>query len=216
MIRPNNKESDWIQLAQNSIAKAEREESKLHGDVLSIEGMSSPKVKHLMNNLCSEPFVKYLEIGCWRGSTFIPALFGNTVEAIAIDNLTQDKNPELQHNAFASNIKRFIPDTNFKLYETDCFSIDKSIFTSKINVYFYDGDHTQKGHESAFTFFNEVFDDVFVAVVDDWNWSDTQNGTYSAFKKLNYNVLFEKSLLTPHNCDTSSWWNGIYVSVIKK
>ena len=206
-------ESAVIAFVQDAVAKADRGESKLNAQALSIHGMSSPKVRHLLNNLCSGPSIHYLEIGSWKGSTLIAALYGNNAHAVAIDNWSEFGGPRYE---FFSNVRRFIPNAPLQIYEIDCFAINKQVFPSKINVYFYDGGHSQEDQEAAFTYFNDIFDDVFIAVVDDWNWPQVQQGTFSAFKKLNYNILFAKELKSRGNGDTSSWWNGIYIAVIRK
>ena len=58
-----------------SIERAEKHLSRLYEDVLQIDGMSSAKVRHFLNNLCSKPNTHYLEIGVWKGSTFLASLF---------------------------------------------------------------------------------------------------------------------------------------------
>jgi hypothetical protein len=206
-------ESQVIAFVQDAVSKANKEESKLSAEALSIDGMSSPKVRHLLNNLCSSQGVRYLEIGSWKGSTLIAALYENNIPAIAIDNWSEFGGP--RHD-FYSNVKKFIPDAPLKVHEMDCFSINKQLFPSKINVYFYDGGHSHADQEAAFTYYNDIFEDVFVAIVDDWNWPQVQSGTFSAFKKLKYKILFSQELKSKGNGDTSSWWNGIYIAVIKK
>jgi hypothetical protein len=101
--------------------------------------------------------------------------------------------------------------------EEDCFQVNKrSSFHKPINVYFYDGGHLEWEQKAAFTFYDSVFDDVFIAVVDDWNWKEVRNGTLAAFEELGYRILFSKEFYTKDNCDTSSWWNGMYIAVIEK
>jgi hypothetical protein len=209
----NVKEKRLVKLVEDSLKKAEKGESKLSPGVLSIDGMSGAQTRYLLNHLCSGPHVNYLEIGCWKGSTLISALYGNQAQATAIDNWSQFDN---QRSAFYSNIGQFIPNARLNIYEEDCFSMDKAIIPPKVNVYFYDGNHAEKYQELAFTYFDDVFDDVFIAVIDDWNWERVQRATRSVFKKLNYAILFEKSLLTDWNGNLGTWWNGIYIAVIKK
>jgi len=66
-------------------------------DALEVEGMSDKSVRHLLNNLASAPGTKYLEVGSWRGSTFVSALTGNeqTVDnALAVDAWAFDTETE--------------------------------------------------------------------------------------------------------------------------
>jgi len=59
-------------------------------------------------------------------------------------------------------------------------------------------------------------DDTFISIIDDWNWKGVQTGTKQAFKKLGYEILFEKILPANFNQDRQNWWNGLYVAVIRK
>jgi hypothetical protein len=70
-------EQELIQYVQLSVENAERGQSKLTPEILTIDGMSSPKIRHFLNNICSYPGASYLEIGCWKGSTFVSALYKN-------------------------------------------------------------------------------------------------------------------------------------------
>ncbi len=211
------KEQMVIAHVQMCIAKAETLQSNLNQGVLSIEGMSSPKVRHFLNNLCSMPNTHYLEIGCWKGSTFVAALYGNNQtisSAVALDNWSEFGGPK---DAFELNCATFLPANAYAFHSKDCFKIDpKSVCNNPVNIYFYDGAHTQEDQELAFTHYNEVLDNVFVAVVDDWNHPPVSVGTRSAFNKLGYKILFERILPARWNGDTENWWNGLYIAVIRK
>lgn len=211
------KEQIFVNHVQQSIVEAEKANSKLDGEILNLQGMSSSKNRHLLNNLCSLPETHYLEIGCWKGSTFISALFKNNESiksARGIDDWSSFGGPKQE---FISNSDKHLSDINFNFHSIDCFSVaPESYITDKINIYFYDGGHTQQEQSNAFTFFNDVFDDVFIAIVDDWNWGEARQGTFNAFSKLNYKILYEVSLPADFNGDVNKWWNGLYIAVIRK
>ena len=63
-------------------------------------------------------------------------------------------------------------------------------------------------------------DDMFIFIVDDWNWQHVREGTLVAIEKLNLKVLYAKEVrLTSDNSTThasNTWWNGIYVAVLQK
>jgi hypothetical protein len=209
-----NKEDILIQHTIASISNATEERSSLNQTVLQMQGMSSPKVRHLLNNLCSIPDTCYLEIGSWKGSTLAAAIHGNLAHAIAIDNWSEFGAPK---NEFIRNMAEYLNSGRLKFIEADCFTIDKhQVFDRPVNIYFYDGNHSQSNQKNAFVYFNDVFDDVFVAVVDDWNDQASQIGTREAIKELNYQILFEIELFTCGNGDINTWWNGLYVAVLKK
>ncbi len=211
------KTDDTIKFIQQCITDATKEVSKLalpEGDpILDIHGMSSDKNRHLLNNICSLKNARYLEVGVWQGSTFISAGYKNILNMVAIDNWSQFDGPS---DNFIENCKKYINNNKFKQYDQDAFSINPESLGKSFNIYFYDGDHSYDAQYKAFTHFNPILDNTFIAIVDDFNAKDVQEGTYDAFKKLNYNILFEQKLLTPANSDTSSWWNGIYIGLIQK
>lgn len=202
---------------KNSIALAEAGISKLSPGVLEIPGMSSPKGRHLLNNLCSLQGANYLEIGVWKGSTWISALYmnnNNIRSAIGIDNWSQAGGPYIE---FQANCNQFISETKSLFYSVDSFHIDKqTTFNNPVNIYFYDGLHTDLAQELAFTYYNDVLDNVFIAIVDDWYFPEVQIGTRNAFEKLNYEVLYEQVLPALYHGDIENWWHGMYVAVIRK
>lgn len=81
---------------ERSIYAADLGISKLPVDIYYIDGMSSPKGRRLLNSLCEMPGTRYLEIGCWKGSTLVSALRDNqhSVDmAVAIDNYSEFQEP---------------------------------------------------------------------------------------------------------------------------
>jgi hypothetical protein len=212
-----SREEILVAHVKESISKAYNGSSKLTPEILNIDGMSSSKVRHLLNNLCSLPNTNYLEIGVWKGSTWISALYGNTESissAVAIDNWAQFTGPKID---FLANCETFLPNFPYNFYSEDCFNIDvQSIFRAPINVYFFDGDHSTLAQELAFTYYNSSLDDVFIAVVDDWNFSEVPLGTKTAFKKLGYKIVYDVILPAKFNRDFENWWNGLYVAVVSK
>lgn len=212
-----SREESLILHVLESLKQADNYQSKIPKEVYSLEGMSGWKVRHFLNNVCSLPKTVYLEIGTWKGSTLIPALYKNeasVIDAVAIDNWSEFGGPREE---FYQNIKTFLPNAPLRAFDSDSFSFPvEEVFDKKVNVYFYDGHHSAYNQERAFTYYDSILDDVFIAIIDDWNWSHVQDGTFSAFRKLNYVVLYEKELLTNANGDGYGWWNGIYVAVIRK
>lgn len=217
-------EDIFVAHVKRSIENAEKGISKLSPEVLKIEGMSSPKVRHLLNNLCSMPGTNYLEVGLWKGSTWVAALFKNESiisSAIGIDNWSQLFGSQEDLMAkFMRNCSVFLLNSfPHQVYSADCFKINVlQVCPNPVTVYFYDGDHHVTSQEKAFTHFNPILDKIFIAVIDDWetvDWgsgqSHVQMGKKKAFAKLNYQVLFEVELKAE-----AGWWNGLYIAVVKK
>lgn len=202
---------------KQSIKNAEQGLSKLSPEILSIEGMSSNKVRHLLNNLCALANTHYLEVGCWKGSTWISALYGNNhsiTNAVAIDNWSEFGGPEKD---FLNNCSYFLNGITYQYYSVDSFKLDvRKAIPDPVNVYFYDGNHSELAQEMALTYYDSVFADEFILIVDDWNWQNVRQGTHNAIIKLNYQIIASFVLPALFTGDKENWWNGIYVAVIRK
>lgn len=201
---------------QKSIEKAEHGESKLTKDILDLDGYSSAKVRHFLNGLCSLQGGSYLEIGVWKGSTFVSALYGNEnnlQQAVAIDNWSQFSGPR---QTFLNNTKKFLQKNRFCFYEGDCFKVNFEVFKQPINIYFYDGEHSVTSQKLALVYYEKALDNTFILVVDDYNWIEAQQGTQQGIKDLGFEIVFETVLPARYNGDRENWWNGLYVAVLSK
>ena len=216
-IPRNEKEKKLVAACERSIDCADSFISNISFESLQVEGYTGWKIRHLLNNLCQIPETNYFEVGAWKGATTVSALMNNersVNSAIIIDNWSQFGGPR---DDFLMNSKRFLSNIPLRLYEDNCFLIEQDkIFSEPITVYLYDGPHNIDHQYGAFTHFNARFDDVFIALVDDWNWGHVQAGTKKAFNELGYTILFEKEFFTDTNGDGKGWWNGFYVAVIRK
>jgi len=203
-----------VQHTKNALYLTLNGKSKLAQPDFKLKGMSGALGRMFLNNLCSTENIRYLEIGLWMGSTFCCALKDNSVDAVGIDNWSQFNGPK---NEFLDAYQKYKGTNEVQILDADCFSIDVSKMGKKFNVYFYDGDHTAEAQEKAFTYFDPIFEDTFVAIVDDYKEPDVVTGTQAAFRKLGYTVLFQKEFYVPPGFeDAAGWWNGMLIAVLEK
>lgn len=197
------------------VAYATSKQTKLNDKTFNLEGMSSRNVRNLLNK-CVEVVenVNYLEVGVWKGSTLYSALYGNNPSyALAIDNFCLFGGRSVK-KYFEQNLADVgVP---FDFIDQDCFEVDLSKINHKFNVYFYDGEHYEKDQEMALTYYYDVLDDTFLYICDDYNEPHVQNGTNKAIEKTGLKILDQRKLLSKHNGDTSSWWNGILLAILQK
>ena len=212
----------YVSLIKDSLDK---QTSKLPNWILEMDGMSGVKYRHFINNLINsleDP--RYLEIGCWKGSTLCSAIFGNKVKSYCIDNWSQFDGPK---DIFYKNIQKCTDecaDIKIIFKEADFRKINYTEI-EKYNIYFFDGPHEEQDQYDALMFVQPALDDEFIFICDDWNWEKVKNGTLNAIKKLNLDVLFSINIKTtddgshpPENNarQNSDWHNGYYISVLKK
>lgn len=202
-----------VDIVKHSIKLANMGYSKLTEQTMKIQGYSGHAVKHFLNNVCSYPGTNYLEVGVHQGATFIPAMFMNILDnSTAVDNWSVFGNVK---DAFIDNSKRFIH-TAYNFIEQDCFTLSVDQFDHKVNVFFYDGDHSYDAQYKAVTYFEPFLDDTFILVVDDFNYERVEKGTLDAINASNYNTLYKEIIKTNVEGDPLGWWNGMGIFVLEK
>jgi len=213
----------------DAINKSIRCESNIHPDILDpykVNGFTGLGFRHFLNNVGAYEGINYLEVGTFCGSSLISVLYNNLDKissAYAMDNWSEFSEYLDPKKTFEMKVEKYLPSLENKLtfYNEDCFSFDKKKIKHKINLYFYDGPHSRKDHEMAFTYFDDVLDDTFIAIIDDWEKGYVREASLTTFDKLNYTILASWQILPPErenkieNPDIN-WWHGSFVAVIKK
>ena len=205
---------------ETSFQNAENNISKITNDIINMEGMSGTKTRHFYNNLLNIEDARYLEIGTWKGSTVCSAMYKNKAKVVCIDNWSEFGGPK---NEFLINFKKFKGENDAIFIENDCYKVD-ILTLPKFNIYMYDGNHTNESHYNALLHYYNCLDDVFIFIVDDWNWKDVRDGTFNSIEKLKLNILYEIELRTTDDethaewgsPEQRAWHNGIYVAILQK
>jgi len=201
-----------IELIKEAIEKAEKEESRLDDYCFKIGSYSSPKIRHLLNNLgrifrteTITPTHNYLEVGVHRGGTFVATLFRNNLNGVAIDNWSEFNEDGTVKKEFLENIAPF--GDNVKFIENDCFKVE--LPKDEYSMYLYDGGHGYEEQKLGITYFYPNMKDEFILCVDDYNWEQVSKGTQDGIKEMGLTVLFEQHLIDGYH-------NGFYVALLKK
>lgn len=203
-------EDSIVKFIEEAIQKAEAEQSKLTSQAFEAPGFTSPKIRHLLNNLGELPGSHYLEVGVHKGATFVATNFKNKLlSSIAVDNWSEFAQDGETKKEFIKHTSNLLTPNTYKFYEQDCFSLTKEELPKPVNFFLYDGCHSYESQLKALTYFYPLLDDTFLFLVDDWNWPDPQRGTRQAIQELNLKTLFEKEL-------DQGWWNGLFISLLKK
>lgn len=201
-------------LIDTAFENADNNMSKITDDIIEMDGMSGTKTRHFYNNLLNFHDARYLEIGTWKGSSVCSAMCGNKATIVCIDNWSQFGGPK---GEFLLNFNKHKGENEASFVENDCYKIDVTKLP-KFNIFMYDGEHSSESHYKALLHYYNCLDDIFIFIVDDWNWKDVREGTFNSIQKLNLKILYEKEIrLTFDNSTTTgSWWNGIYVTILQK
>ena len=197
----------------------------------NVEGLTSARVRHFLNNLCSQEGAVYLEVGVYAGSTFCAAVQNNDmVAAYANDNWSQpnlqpareDLDLSLQNvtvDTFVKNLQENITtdslDFDIQVLNGDSSKLGKKDFKHDVNVIFYDGDNSEQKMREFFLNMIDFTEDVFTLVIDDANIEENVAITKRFIDAMGFKVLFERELLNDPE-DLDMWWNGLYVVVLSK
>jgi hypothetical protein len=209
----------YITLVENAFKNAENNISKITDDIIAMDGMSGIKTRHFYNNLLNTEDARYLEIGTWKGSSVCSAMCNNKAKVVCIDNWSEFGGPKSE---FLINFEKYKGENEATFIEEDCYKVDVSALP-KFNIYMYDGNHTTESHYNALLHYYNCLDDIFIFIVDDWNWEHVRIGTINAIQQLNLKVLYDREIrMTFNNSHTQeplerlTWHNGIYVAILQK
>ena len=210
---------DICRFVDQCVHNAKENNSKCFKDLLEMQGMTGTMTRHLYNNLCS--FKKdngdktnYLEIGCYKGSSTVCALYGNkhNLYVTAIDNWSEFGGPK---DVFVHNITHMFGENNdIQVLNEDSFDLKTPLKYGPYDIYLYDGDHSIESHEKAITQYWDHLADKSIVLIDDWCWDQVREGTYLGLGKVNYKNIYKVELTEPTGAD--GFWNGCGVFVIEK
>lgn len=210
-------EQGIINHVKASLEAAEYNFSKLSKEVLNLPGDSGVKTRHFLNNLVQMRGAKYLEIGPGGGSLTSSAMYNNNSKIFCIDNWSG-----CSKEHFVENYKKFKGNNYTKLIEQSYQSVDISKL-SKFNILLYDASLEFNEIYGTLPHFINSMENVFVYIVDDINWRYIQHAAKKSIEDLNLTILYEKEILltnddthTPMEIARNTWWNGLYVVVLKK
>jgi hypothetical protein len=207
------------ELIDLAIERAIARRSKLTDEAMRVPMLGSLQIRHLLNNLGGLAS-HYLEHGVHKGGSFCSTVFQNQLlTATAVDSFESDLTNQVDpaEPIFLENANKFLhPGTTFKLIKSDSFAVSPDQIENKIDLYYFDGNHSYEYQRKALTHFKDSMDEEFIYVVDDYALEDVYKGTQDGIKDGKYQILYERELITNHEYDNESWWRGFAVFLLKK
>jgi hypothetical protein len=208
-----------IEHIEKSIADAVAGKSNLTPELLAIRGFSTPTLRHLYNNLCNIEGT-YLEVGLFCGASFC-ASFNKKCTSIGIEDHSQDFSAGFEQvkKELKENLEKFADRANeMHVHFIDCFSVAKSTIPDNIDIYFFDGFHSEETQRNALPHFFDKMAKKFIWIVDDINWSYVKSGTDLAIEDLKDKMQIEQSWVLRGQYENNDpiWHNGIVIFLINK
>ena len=223
MKKQNMEQHPFVDMILESINASACGVSNFDESTFDISGLSSNRVRHLLNSLCSNEGIKYLEIGSYLGSTFCAAIEGNELEAYAVDNWATDNLQPAENETeieiasyqdFRENAKRYKGDSKVRIINADCKNLVPEDLNSKVNLVFYDGDHSYDGQLESLQTIKDLVEDTFILILDDANFAGVVESAEQFVRQNNFSILFEQKLLNAIESDRM-WWNGLHILLLQ-
>lgn len=206
-----------VEHVKNSILDAFSNKSKLSDDVLRMEGMSGNKTRHLYNNICNLDDSTYLEVGTWKGSSFISAMYkNNNTFGYCVDNWCEFGGPK---DEFYKNINKYLTNTNIQIHDKDCWSLTENDLKRTIDIFMYDGSHNYESQKKAITYYHRFFSKFVIIMIDDWtcDWVDVKRGTLDGIRDTNMKIHYSYEIplinTQSHHQGGNTFWNGCGIFV---
>ena len=201
--------------------------SNFNPERYSIQGLSSDRVRHFLNSLCSHEDAVYLEIGTFTGSTFFAATMGNKSRCIGVDDFSEPTvRPMVDRgmwtelgNPYDTLVK------NWQKYENGNATFIKSSVKelteedfngSKPNILFYDANHDMMEQMNNLNDLLPFLADKFIIIVDDANFDGVVDGTVQWASENHLQCYLERRILSSVVESPIHWWNGVHVMVLEK
>ncbi len=218
-----------------SLEQADNERSKISEREKELFGLSSIRLKSLVNNLCASGKINYLELGVYKGATLISSVFGNECKAVGVDNFKyDDREPQRwapegfiwdnMKSQLEANIKRYelSPETNvvnsIKIIESDFEKVDWSK-QPKFGVCLFDLSPVNP------TLYDEFFTKTLNAmdmesVIVFTNQSNIQHADELNKALLRhqdkFTIQFSEARISSSTADAGKYYSGIRILGLKK
>lgn len=189
-------------------AKQSIERAIVHKSKLKTMNFSETLIPyyHLLNNICSMPYLSFLFIGLQNGDAFTYSLLtneGSLHKKIAVF--------APGNSSFNSMLTKHISPHQFQVFINKYHKIDPSFLEMPVDIFVYDPDQSLSPIKNTLLYYEPFFADVFILVIDDWSWNKIRSGAFEAFSCLEWSILYQN--IIPQGPILG---NGQYVAVIKR
>lgn len=190
--------------------------------------------------------INYMEIGLYYGASLVSGISKNFDcfnKIVANDffewhdnsidkfiksffkalNKIEGKQYSFENDGFLYKLNE---DLDLNLVKGDCWEKKDDILNiwgeDKVDIYYYDGDHSHQAQKDAIVKFLPCYAEEFIYMADDYTNKDVQNGTKEGIEYLiknGYELLYEINTMDRwegHIHSKDGWGDGWYISYLKK
>lgn len=182
------------------ISDAIHNKSHIDTTILDILGMSTNKVRHVLNNISynlvksnteREIETNYLEVGCFQGSTLCSSINNTNIKnAHVFENFSEFCSAQ-DRTILLENIAKFKGNSNVNLIEADFFAWNGEN-VKNADIYMYDGNHSAQAHYLQLSKAKNYLSNESIIVIDDWHSTifTVKEPTFQGIRDFGYTTHF--------------------------
>jgi cyclopropane fatty-acyl-phospholipid synthase-like methyltransferase len=218
-----------LELSDSGISKISERERELFG-------LSSTRLRTLLNNLCSKPDTNYLELGVYKGATLVSALYGNSnLKAVGVDNYKYDEREPKKwapENGIWENIKSQLHD-NLSRYKDPDRSVNINNLTlledsfenidwtkqPKSDICFFDiNPASSKEYDAFFEKVIKCLKTESLLIFTNYSNDKNANELDAAIEKHSdkFSISWKRKRISSGLSDATQYYSGILLLGIKK
>lgn len=184
-----------------------------------VRGMSTENICFLINEIVKRFASKgtYLEVGTFNGCSLLSAaLYNTSTRCIGIDNFSAYGHIANNEDILKTNLEKFDNLQHVQFYNMDYIKALQLLFSKepdlKVNVYFYDGEHSYENQVRGLEILLLYLAEKCVILVDDF-WFRSAEKANEEF--LQRNPSFKSVFRIRPNpwkaSPSETWWNGLEI-----
>ena len=211
-----------------SVKNADKRSSGIRVEKITkeIKGLNSERIRHLLNNLCSQPGTVFLELGTFRGASVISAVWGNKSKAYTIDNFTfnplgqpskinPDGWPEIEKSVH-NLLSVFKIDDRVTVLKNEFSKVKLTDIKEPVDILFYDANTSREKVKKDLFKFLPKLKDTCIILTSQADVEDTTPAIREVIAGSKFNIDFEYHQKSRAVRDQTQWWSGVRVWLLKK
>lgn len=191
-----------------------KKESRLpNGGKIDNGDLTGHSIRNIVNNICSNFDIRYLEIGLYRGGIFSAALHKNKIEAVGIDNWSQNWSSQDSRSVFMDRLNENKGENTVDIIESDCW-VPNLLGERKFNVYTFDGPHGWQDQYDALIKYIDNMENRFIYIVDDYDIEkspEVVDAVQQSIKDLNLKIIDDYTFRAGYG-----YHEGVYFASLEK
>jgi predicted O-methyltransferase YrrM len=162
-----------------------------------IRGMSTLAIAHIIHQLTRylEDGESYVNVGVWKGFTFLAGVLNKDCTSIGIDNFSEFGGPK---DEFLANYAP-LSHARSSFHELDYVDYFRDVHTGPIGFYFYDGEHSYENQLKSLEIAEPFLSPNAIILVDDTNHPPARDATLDFLKSRHrqYEVVLDQFTAVP-------------------